>query len=80
MLPFMKPEKAASVIVARLKDHKVEAEHEEGGHHPVLKKAATDLMQAIHMKDASAVAEALKDAFLHLDSEPHEEGPHEGEE
>ena len=80
MLPFLKPEKAASVIVARLKDHKVEPEHEESEHHHELSAAAQDLIKAVHMKDVSAVADALRAAFQHLDAEPHVEGPHEGEE
>ena len=44
-----------------------------------LEAAANDLIQAVHGKDAGAVVEALRNAFTILDSEPHEEGPHEEE-
>ena len=45
-----------------------------------LEAAADDLIKAIHARDASMVVEALRNAFTILDSEPHEEGDHTGEE
>lgn len=41
--------------------------------------ASEDLTRAIHSKDINAVASALRAAFEILDSEPHDEGPHEPE-
>jgi len=41
-----------------------------------VKEAAKELIAAVHAKDESAVAMALKNAFEILDSMPHEEGPH----
>lgn len=38
--------------------------------------AASEIMDAIHSKDVQRLADALKDMFSMLDSEPHEEGEH----
>lgn len=40
-----------------------------------LQSAAEDLIAAVHSKDAGAVADALRNAFTMLESEPHEESP-----
>lgn len=69
----MKPEKMASVIMARhKKDGSTEVMHEEGGHHPGLMSAAEDLVRAIHSKDHKGVADAMKAAHAVMASEPEE--------
>lgn len=35
-----------------------------------------EVIDAVHNKDAKALAEAIRAVFEHLDSEPHVEGPH----
>lgn len=70
MLPFMQPNKSASVIMAKRKpDGSQEVIKEEGEHSPGLMAAAEDLTSAVHMKDAKAVASALMAAFQIMDSE-----------
>lgn len=81
MLPFLKPKKISSVIIAsRKKDGTVMPEHEEGENDAGLMAAAEDLISAVHSKDSSAVASALKAAFEIMEEMPHEEGPHLNEE
>lgn len=81
MLPFLKPKKMASVIIATRKPNgSVMPEHEEGESEPGLMSAAEDLISAIHSKDASAAASALQAAFEMMEEQPHEEGPHVNEE
>lgn len=73
-LPFLNSRKIASVIIATRKpDGSVMPKHEEGEQEPGLMSAAEDLISAISMKDAKAVAEALKAAFDMMN-------PSEGEE
>lgn len=77
MLPFLKPKKMSSVIIAKIKpEGKIEPSHEEGEEMPELIGAAESLISAVHSKDANAVAECLKAAFEICDSYPHEEGEH----
>lgn len=45
-----------------------------------LMAAALDLLNAVNMKDTKGMADALRAAFEILDSSPHLEGPHLGEE
>ena len=81
MLPWMQPKKSGAVIMAKMKpEGSVESMQEEGEEDPSLMVAAEDIMSAIAMKDSKALASALKAAFEILDSAPHEEGPHIGEE
>lgn len=80
-LPFLKPEKMASVIVAKRKsDGSIEPSHEEGQHPPEHMAAAEDLIRNIHAKSAHGVASALKNLFSMLDSDSDIENPHEGPE
>lgn len=80
MLPFLRPDKMVSVIVAKRKpEGQVEDLHKEDEAHPDLIMAAEDLIRAVHSKDTQAVADALEQAFYVCDSEPHVEGPHEEE-
>ena len=55
-------------------------EGHEDSHPAELMAAAEDLISAVNMKDASAVADAIKAAFQVCDMYPHEEGPHTNEE
>lgn len=41
-----------------------------------LEDVCMDFIHAIHAKDPSAAADAIKAIFNLLDSQPHEEGPH----
>lgn len=45
-----------------------------------LEQISKELIDAVHSKDVSAVADLLEEAFMCLDAQPHEEGPHLGEE
>lgn len=69
-LPFLKPRKIATVIIAhRAQGGAIEASHEEGQPHPDLLRACENLISAVHMKDAHAVSEALRYAFECLDDD-----------
>lgn len=63
MLPFLQPKKQASVIIAKRVGDKTVPIKEEGESEPGLVAAAEDLISAINMKDAAAVAKALRAAF-----------------
>lgn len=61
MLPFLNPKRVSSVMIAKSKpDGSVEAMNEEGEHSPGMMSAAEDMLSAIHMKDAKALATAHK--------------------
>ena len=68
MLPFLKKSQEASVAApeVEVRDHDEDFDS--------LEVAAEDLMNAVHSKNAKAVASALRAAFELCDSEPHEEG------
>lgn len=71
MLPFLKPEKITSVIVANRKPNgSVMPSHEEGDENAALHSAAEDLIRAAHAKDIPQVANALRAAFEICRSEP----------
>lgn len=77
MLPFLRPKSQVGVIVAQRKpDGEKEEKGMEGQEDSGLMSAAEDLIRAIHAKDSSAVAEALRAAFELCDAEPHYEGEH----
>lgn len=60
MIPFLKPKQIGSVIqTKRQSDGTTKVDKEEGGQDPGMISVAEDLIQAIHAKDATAVAEAL---------------------
>lgn len=68
MLPFLKPKKSQSVVIASAKpEGGLEPEHDEGEHDPMLLGIAEDLIQAIHAKDPHAVADALQAADHAMD-------------
>jgi hypothetical protein len=50
-----------------------------GGSDDGLTQAAQELIEALDQKDADAVASALKNAFMILESQPHSEGENEEE-
>lgn len=70
MLPFLGPKKISSVIVAgRKPDGSLNPQGDEGEMDAGLMSAAEDLIQAVHAKDATAVASALKAAFQMSDDD-----------
>lgn len=74
MLPFLKPKKASGVVgVVTQKDGESKPEHTN----EMLIALGEDLLSAIAMKDASAVADAVAAMVYACDSEPHVEGEHE---
>lgn len=79
MLPFLKPDKMGAVIMAKRKPsgapETMGEKMSDGGmpHDPMLHAAAEELMNAIHSKDAAAVASAFQAAFNCLEQAPHEE-------
>lgn len=80
-LPFLKSKAQTGVIISQRKpDGGNELEGQEGEENQGLGAAAADLIRAVHAKDESAVASALRAAFEILDSEPHAEGEHTNEE
>jgi galactokinase/mevalonate kinase-like predicted kinase len=80
MLPFLEPKKMAGIVMMKMKNNSSEAEKEEGEPMPEMLAAAEDILSAIAMKDAKALADALHAAFMIADSMPHEEGEHMEEE
>ena len=78
-------EKAAvAIILGKIKPkgaaHHVAEEHMESHPDESLHAIAEEVLQAIHGRDAAALADALK-AFFHVaDAMPHEEGEHIPEE
>lgn len=75
MIPFLKHSKKGSVSAPV---DSIKREPDEGAEYDALEAAGQDLIDAVHAKDAAAVAAALRAAFELADSEPHEEGPHIG--
>lgn len=60
MIPFLKPKKQGSVIQAKYSEGGMVNEGEEGMHSMGVMSAAEDLISAVHAKDATGVADALK--------------------
>lgn len=54
-------------------------ETKEGGGDSALHSCVQELIDAVHSKDVEGAAQALKSCFMELESEPHDEYPHEGE-
>lgn len=77
ILPFLKPKKQPSLIVAKVSadGHKEEMSHDGEENHGLM-SAAEDLIRAVHAKDAHATVEALRSAFEIMELEPHDEAPH----
>lgn len=79
MLPFLKRSQEGSASspvehVKRSADDDAQPEDDFDS----LEAAAQDLITAVHSKDVTAVASALRAAFELCDSQPHTEGPHNG--
>lgn len=76
--PFLQPKKTASIIMQKKMKAggEVEANDDMGEIDPNLVMAAEDVLSAIAMKDANALASALYAAFEVCDAGPHEEGEH----
>lgn len=75
MLPFLQPKKIATMMVASKKpDGSIEQEGPADEPNHALLAAAEDLISAVHMKDAKAVAEAIESAFEICDSNDDNEG------
>ena len=75
MIPFLKNRQEASAS-GPVEPVKRKPDHEED--YDSLHVAAEDMLTAIKSGDAKALASALKAAFQIVDSEPHEEGTHNG--
>lgn len=70
MLPFIKQKNVAGVILAKRKpEGGSETVPSEGSEDQGLHMAASDLIDAVHAKDAQAVQSALRSAFQILTSE-----------
>lgn len=66
------------MVSAILGPHPGEAKEDEGP--DALHGVAQELIEALHARNPGEVLDALRAIFEALDAEPHEEGPHEGEE
>jgi hypothetical protein len=63
MLPFLKPQRTVSVIIAkRQPDASLETKGEEGEEDAGLMAACDDILRAIEVKDSKALATALRAA------------------
>jgi len=79
LLPFLKRKDGASIGGILIKnrepdEHKSEDQDNSSAGHEACARA---LLNAINASDVKGIADALYDAFTLMDSEPHEEGPHE---
>jgi hypothetical protein len=77
LLPFLKPKDksvAGLIIKQRTPDEKPESEQDDSS--ASIDACAEELIRAVHARDTKAVANAMKDAFTILESEPHKEGEH----
>lgn len=77
MLPFLKNKQEGSYSEEDDPIKRKSDEGEDESEYDMLESAAEDLISAVHSKDVKAVCSALRAAFEMLDSQPHEEGPHE---
>lgn len=74
MLPFLKKDSPPPGLEVKIRepDESDDQNDPEAAH----QAAAQEILDAVHSKDAMRLADALKDMFNILDSEPHSEGPH----
>jgi hypothetical protein len=81
LLPFLKNRDkqtggiAGMIIKTREPDEKPDTEQEDD-REAGIKACAAQLISCIHAHDVQGAADALKDAFAILDSQPHTEGEH----
>jgi len=79
LLPFLKRKEGIAtggiLVKNRTPDEHTEQDKDDtsAGH----EACARALLNAINANDVKGIADALYDAFTLMDSEPHEEGPHE---
>lgn len=74
-LPFLKKDKVGSLMYHKKKpDGSIE--YDDSDNEAGLHAAFTSIMRAINNGDIKAGAQALKEFFQIVDSEPHEEGEH----
>lgn len=78
MLPFLKKrdEGGATNLIVKTREPDQKPEQDQDDSTDAIEYCVRDLINAIHMKDSKAAAQALKDCFDVLDSQPHEEGSH----
>lgn len=79
-----KPGLMIAVMDSLKKKGKMEKSPEEGddsdsAYREHLEEISKELIDAVGSKDHQAVADLLEEAFLCIDSQPHEEGPSLGE-
>ncbi len=75
LLPFLKKKSIAGLIISKRKPDGAgnEEQHTEGNEDEGLDACSEALIRAVTSKDAKAVSAALRDAFMVLESQPHEE-------
>lgn len=76
MLPFLKNKQApgiSSLLVKQRTPDEKPQDSETIDKNANIEACARDLINAVQANDAMAVAEALRSAFVCLESEPHEE-------
>lgn len=74
MLPFLKHKQEGSMSE---ENDPIKRGSDDESEYDMLESAAEDLISAVHSKDVKAVCSALRAAFEMMESQPHEEGPHE---
>lgn len=78
-LPFLKKNKISNSIAERVTEKgfkRIDADEPESYSMEDLEACATDIIDAILLKDTKKLAMALKSAFEICDSQPHVEGEH----
>lgn len=74
ILPFLKNKNDAGIAGSIIKNREPDKPQEEPEYS--LEDCAHDILAAIKIDDAGALADALKELVKKVDKEPHEEGPH----
>ena len=75
MMPWLAPRKKNVTVMDANPEGKLMGEADAVPEEHIV--AAEDFLSAVAMKDAKAVARAMKAAFDLFDAAPHVEGPHE---
>lgn len=78
MLPFLKRRNEPAVSGLMIKTRSPDEPNESDENDPAAahEACASEIIQAIEAKDSKRLAEAFKDMFQILESEPHDEAPH----
>lgn len=77
-LPFLKKDKVGSLMYTKRKEDG-SIEHSDEDNDAGLHASFTAIVRAINNGDMKAGAQALKEFFQIVDSQPHEEGEHEND-